>query len=582
MPTVIDSLLVVLGLDSSGFEKGRKQTGKGLKDAREDVDKTGKTYDDFGKKTGAAFSKVRNEAVGLFLAFQGASGVKDFIGNMITGDAATGRLAGNLGMLTNTLSAYELAVKSVNGSAEGIDAFFQKMATARDNAAMGKLPDNAVEFSKLGITGDDLKEGPAHMLGKMADAVGKFREKYGAPMAHTLLQNMGIDEGTINLLQLGTDKINEIVEARKKDAAATEADAKAAEKLQAKTAELANKISGLLRPEVYKLVNNLVTLTDAFAKVVPQGVKVDGVFQALLGTAILVGGPFTVLAASIMLAVTNLDKLEKAYFATTLATHGFIGGRDTYDALKKAGVKTPADIDSYVAGTYEEDMRAHLKGKSGSYIATYFAERERIKAGGTPISLGGPAPAAGGGGSTDAISSGLARAGFSAEQSKGIMAGIQAETGGNYGMSSKGAFGIGQWRGPRAEALYARYHTRAPSIAQQTEFLISELNGGDAGGKKVKGQTSVTGTLVSYLRDFMRPQGKNGEHMQDLVNDIIRGYKALHLTPPAMFAGGSRGGTVNIGSIQLGGVRDAHGFARALPNAMQRRSMVAQSDGALD
>ena len=76
MATIIDSLLVTLGLDTTSFEKGQKRVNEGQKGTREQTDKTSKTFEEFGKKAGNSLASLRNEAIGLFLAFQGASSVQ--------------------------------------------------------------------------------------------------------------------------------------------------------------------------------------------------------------------------------------------------------------------------------------------------------------------------------------------------------------------------------------------------------------------------------------------------------------------------------------------------------------------------
>jgi hypothetical protein len=50
MPTIIDSLVVTLGLDSSGFKKGQTEVKKGLDDTRKNADQTAKDMEAAGKR----------------------------------------------------------------------------------------------------------------------------------------------------------------------------------------------------------------------------------------------------------------------------------------------------------------------------------------------------------------------------------------------------------------------------------------------------------------------------------------------------------------------------------------------------
>lgn len=128
--------------------------------------------------------------------------------------------------------------------------------------------------------------------------------------------------------------------------------------------------------------------------------------------------------------------------------------------------------------------------------------------------------------------------GYSLEQAKGIAAGVFAETANNHKAfnpdgGGQGAFGLGQWRGPRLQALRERFGQN-PSKTQQLEFLHSELQGGDKGGPLVTAKKNAKATFESYIKDFMRPGGGAG-------GDLRRGYQALGLKggDPASAGGGS-------------------------------------------
>lgn len=104
---------------------------------------------------------------------------------------------------------------------------------------------------------------------------------------------------------------------------------------------------------------------------------------------------------------------------------------------------------------------------------------------------------------------------------RGIAAGIESESSGDHRIVNKesGAYGLGQWLGPRKEALFARYGNN-PTREQQLEFLYSELKGGDRGGPAVLAAKDEGQAVDRYIRGFMRP-GKDTE------TGIRRGMKAL-------------------------------------------------------
>jgi len=128
--------------------------------------------------------------------------------------------------------------------------------------------------------------------------------------------------------------------------------------------------------------------------------------------------------------------------------------------------------------------------------------------------------------------------GYSTEQAKGIAAGIFAETANdhtafNSAGGGQGAYGLGQWRGPRLKALRQQFGD-APTKQQQLEFLHRELQGGDPGGALVTAKKNARATFESYIKDFMRPGG-------GASGDLKRGYGALGVKggDPASAGGGS-------------------------------------------
>lgn len=137
-----------------------------------------------------------------------------------------------------------------------------------------------------------------------------------------------------------------------------------------------------------------------------------------------------------------------------------------------------------------------------------------------------PAPArrrsTGAGLPTDVVEFFRAR-GLPDDQARGIAAGIHAEAGGDHTAvnPTSGAFGLGQWLGPRKAELFKRYGSN-PTRQQQLEFLHWELQGGDHGGKAVLGARGEGRVLDAYIRKFMRPAAG-----AETTGDLQRGMAAL-------------------------------------------------------
>ena len=70
------------------------------------------------KLLGNTFAKVRTEALTFFAALLGAKGVKEFISDINTANAALGRFATNIGAGPQTIAGWQMAVERMGGTAQ--------------------------------------------------------------------------------------------------------------------------------------------------------------------------------------------------------------------------------------------------------------------------------------------------------------------------------------------------------------------------------------------------------------------------------------------------------------------------------
>lgn len=246
MATVIDALLITLGLDSSKFQKGQKDAQNALKNTRESATKTAKDMEADGKKAAEFFSKLRNEAIALTAALVGANGIKSFVANMVTGDAALGRMSKNVGMSVESLSAWEQIAARSGGSADGMAGSIKNIAmqmaqlhTFGFNEFNKFLPQMGVNIAKFNDDSTTMEE-RILMLGDAFKSMGPAR-------AHLIGGQMGFDEGTINVLMLGRTALEKLRVEQEKIGHATEESAKTALQLAAAWDKLAQSAEGLGR-----------------------------------------------------------------------------------------------------------------------------------------------------------------------------------------------------------------------------------------------------------------------------------------------------------------------------------------------
>lgn len=573
---IIDAFVVTFGLDSRGFKSGSRDVRKDFRDIKDEAEDSFGEVEKRGKDSALALRGLASEAAGLFLILAGANSLKALASDMLTGAASASRFGETIGMSAGRVTGWQVAIEKVGGSAEDANTALQRMMDIAYKYKFGQGAEPGLQA--LGIDVNDLnKADPEAMLMKLAAARSRFSPQDYARR----LQMLGLPQSTIYLLEQGTDAVRKQVDQAEKHANITKKDEDAAKNLQSTLVDLSNDIKGQLRPELTRLVDKL----DGFLKDMDSlnaGLPLLAAGVAgIAGAAILAYGPWALLAGAIGLAVIAYRDWQRLEHATTEQKQAFdeygtkirkqflghllsgdvggaindigtsfsdrVAGRDLVPGYNPGG-GTSGSVGGAAGGTTPG-------GVAGSYIGSMMGGG----AGGPTI--GNLTPLA-----TSAYNW-LVGKGVAKNTAMGIAAGIQAE-GGGLGMAANGAFGIGQWRGGRRDAL-RRQFGKAPTFEQQMQFLLAELRGGDPGGSTVLGQPSAEGAMRTYLQFFMRPQGKNNEHWADLVGDWRRGYSALGMRAPS---------NVSIGTIVVNTrATDAKGIARDIGGALRDRSLNSQA-----
>jgi hypothetical protein len=217
MATVVDSLIVELGLDPSKFTKGQKEAAASFAKTKEEIRKTGKDIEDAGKKSGESIGIVAKEALALFGIFATARGVKDFVADLVATDSALGRFAANLGATSQTAGAWGLAAERMGGSAEAtgasVQGLFDKLMAMKN---LGKnMP---MEYWMLGARGGvelDRSKGVYEQMFQLATAIQNIAAREGRPTASWWGRTIGLDEGTINTILEKGPKLREYIESLK-------------------------------------------------------------------------------------------------------------------------------------------------------------------------------------------------------------------------------------------------------------------------------------------------------------------------------------------------------------------------------
>lgn len=249
MATVIESLIVTLGLDATNFRRGtadatRARNTLGDTNRRQDAEtsarekklaaeqaKRGKEAEARAKAMADGFRKVRNEALSLFALFTAGVGIKNFIANTVESAVQLGYLSQNLKVSIESLQAYGRAAERAGGTTEG--AFAQLRESADSLAALrsGLGPNEGMQwFFRMGGSSDDLKDGNTYLMARSKIISEMFNRD--PQRAMLISKQMGISEDQFNLIKQGPDAIRELVDAQRKLSSITEDDARGAKKLK--------------------------------------------------------------------------------------------------------------------------------------------------------------------------------------------------------------------------------------------------------------------------------------------------------------------------------------------------------------
>ncbi len=278
MAKVIDSLLVTLGLDPSGFKKGSKEAERATESLGKKVDdgtkKTAesekklaeiqaartKQINDNARKTVDAFAKARNELLLFLSLFTAGKGMVEFASSTITNVANLERLSEVVGTGINDLAAWQLAAKNAGGTAEGMAN--QILKASQEVAAFhnGVASQGVSGFLALGGKTSEIKDSQTYLMGMarvIHDMVGKYGESRAFQFAS---QRMGIGLNEFNLLKMGTLELQKQLEINAKIVGLDEKKGKQAKELQQRWNNLTESFSQTGRTILFALTPALEEL----------------------------------------------------------------------------------------------------------------------------------------------------------------------------------------------------------------------------------------------------------------------------------------------------------------------------------
>ena len=548
MATIIDSLLVKLGLDSSEFEAKKTKVNKGLKDTGSEADKTGAKLKKSGKDGAEGFENVAKSAAKFLALIGGTMAVKRFIENQIEANAALDRFAQNLNQGVNSISAWSNAAEQAGGSAEGLQGTMDMLSKSQTELQLTGQSGLIPYFSALGVSLADT-QGKARPVNELLLDLSDRFSKMDRTTANNMGRMMGIDQGTMQLLLKGRSEVELMIARQKEYGAVTKQQAEEASRLR--NAMVASKQSfeafgrELLSAATPALEKMFAIFAD-FGSWIQENKEFVQTFLTIIavGLAGIAAAtlPINLTVVAVLALAAAVAALWQDYQTWKRGGDSFIDWSKWEPGFKAAGaaIKWLKDLlgdmvyraiaaADVLSAVFERDWK-RAKFAAGEFMSGNGKKYGTDDAPAPTGAPGSPAPAAGSGtvnstgksaaGGTKEEQAAMAyfqAQGWSREQAAGLAANIKRESAFRpdaVGDNGK-AYGIAQWHPDRQAEFKKKFgkDIQGSSMEEQMAFMHYELTQGNErkAGNILRGTSSAAEAAAAVSSHYERPADKAGE-----------------------------------------------------------------------
>ena len=550
MATIVDSLVVTLGLDASGFKAGQEQARTAIKRTASESVTAGKEMEARGKQAAQFFGQIKTEALSLIGVLVGGKGLEVFVRDTTRSLADLGRVANRIGTAVPQLAAFRNMIERNGGSANAAAASLSSLTDAMEQYRLTGTSPMANFFNNMGIgRGDNAMQAYMKFV--------QFAQAHAndVPLINLMGHGIGLDQGTIDatvqMKNLAT--VNAEMSKSIHLGVADETMAKRMQQLQSdftalgQAAEFAGqKMLTDLQPQLSKfsqwlteeIVNKPQIVTGVVALVATIGtlgaLRISASAMGLTGVADAIGAIFATMSRFSVLAMP-------------LALKG-----DTMEAGK-----------FWLSGTNLQDPALYINRNRNFPV-----ERE--------AQIQPPAAGSAAGGVMERLRAFYRAKGLSDAQIAGILSNVAAESGFDPNQSTddggKEAYGLFQHRDTRLTSMRARYGQR-PTVEQQAQFAWDELHSSEKLAMFGLSQSRTPAEAGAAFTQFERPANM-------AQRGVNRGAAAARFMPSSAYgprAAPASSPSINVGAVtintQASDMRGAGGdLGRALADQMVQQS----------
>lgn len=279
--TVIDALLITLGLDTSDFRKGQKDVSDDLKKQREDAKKTAKEMAEQGKKAASFFSSIKTELLALTGVTVTAGGLMSLVKNTTSGLMDLSIQSKALGMSAKELDGWAKSAEAAGSSAEKITNVLKGFQDAKQGATFGDFTNPLYEVAPIlrrltGVEINTSKDDVPTIARKVFSALQKVKNP---AMRRVLAERVGIDDATLQRNQEG--QFLPDVDRLTKSSGITDASTKGAKEFTAAWAELGQNLD-TVKNKIYEgLIPTIRDLNGLLKEWSSGNVKSSSFFKEL-------------------------------------------------------------------------------------------------------------------------------------------------------------------------------------------------------------------------------------------------------------------------------------------------------------
>lgn len=209
MATVIDELVIQIGLDLKNMRSGVSAAEVNFKRLRDEAEGTAKRVEESGKRASQFFATMKTEALAFVAVLTGGAGLMSALNSTARSMGDLGRAATSLNnMNPQALDAWGQALKRIGGNAEDAITSFNNIGQALANY---KLRGDTAIIPFLNAIGGNTTMTPEQIALRFSQYIRQHPEKTNQEI-NVIGQGLGVTQSMTNLLRTGPQNVSKELE----------------------------------------------------------------------------------------------------------------------------------------------------------------------------------------------------------------------------------------------------------------------------------------------------------------------------------------------------------------------------------